>query len=1119
MKRKTLQLLFLFVMVATSVIAQKTVTGVIKDNEGITLPGVNIVLKGTTQGTITDIDGKYTIQVPGDDVILHFSYIGMQDQDIPVGDKTVIDVTMSASAIAVSEVVVTGLGIKREEKSLGYSVGKVKGEDMNNVAQDNVLNSLSGKVSGVSVNSTGSSPGSSVSMVIRGASSLAGDNQPLFVIDGVPVNNGLAGNISEMGGNNVVDYGNAISDLNAADIESISILKGPSAAALYGSRAGNGVVLITTKKGKRDKDISITFTTNIMFDEPYRYIDQHNMFASGLRPTPMGPEPYKTMDATSAMLGLPLDKGYKALTWPNYDKVVDLVSHPDNFKNFVQAGIFNENNLSLSGGTEKGSFRVGFSNLQSRGVIPNSDFHKNFLNLSFDYDLSKEPNKVTLYTNLNVGKTFSNNRPAGDKGANPLHAVVSIPYHLDIRDFKNYWVPGMEEKKQYTITDKDGNVTIDNPYFLANAVNNSFYRNRIYGNMKLNWEIKPWLTAFVRYSMDRYDENRESKIPVSYSEDPNGAYGIQKIFQQETNTDMLISYNKRLLDDKLSINASAGANYLYRYNNNIVNSSIPGAGGLIIPGLYTISNIEPLSLSYESSFSKKAIYSVYGTASFGFNDMIYLDLTARNDWSSTLPKDNRSYFYPSVSVSVLLNSMLKLPNSINLLKVRGGWAQVGNDTEPYNLYTTMESEGYWGSLPLSVLPEKLLISDLKPEIASSIEFGIDIAFFGNRLRADATYYNLKNRNQILSMSLPSSSGFGTKLINAGEVESRGWDLTVGGTPIKTKSWEWDNNFVFTRNRTKIIELADGVEYYELWDEAKGGAFTFVGEDVGILRDRAIERVTDKSSEYYGWPLLDNSGHYQAVSGDPTTMDIVGNFNPNFTLGWQTSVSYKRVKLSLNFDWRNGGQFTSQTYRYSESNKRTARYFRDAVTDPRSISSNSGLGSELRDAIYNNPEKYILGLQQMGGPTQDMGGYELNIMGWVAHDGVFNTGVIGHYEDGKFVLDRENIGGDRTRLIPIVDNYAWDWMRSSLFDADFIKLREISLAYSLPLKKVLKSINFSVYSRNIILWTKAKINIDPENAFQPMKKDNGATMFLQGIERYNVNPWTIPIGVKLIFAFK
>jgi len=1116
MKRKTLQLLFLFATFATIAMAQKTITGVVKDDTGVTLPGVNIVLKGTTQGTITDIDGNYTIEVPGEDAILHFSYIGMQDQDVPVKGKSVIDVTMSASAIAVSEVVVTGLGIKREEKSLGYSVGKVKGEDLNNVAQDNVLNSLTGKVSGVSINSTGSSPGSSVSMVIRGASSLAGDNQPLFVIDGVPVNNGLSGNISQMGDRNVVDYGNAISDLNAADIESVSVLKGPSAAALYGSRAGNGVVLITTKKGKRDENVKITFTTNIMFDNPYRYYKAHNLFAAGSRTSPQPGVPPVTEDNADYMVGLPLDRGFMAYTWPDYQdgEMVELVSHPDNFSNFVQSGILNENSLSLAGGSKKGSYRIGFSNLQNRGVIPNSDFHKNFLNLSVDYDLSKEEKKLTLYANINVGRTFSNNRHASDRGANPLDAVVNTPYNLDIRDFEDYWLPGLEGIQQRAIQDKN------NPYFLAHAVNNNFYRNRVYGNIKLNWQILPNLSVFGRYSMDRIDESRESKIPLSYTRDPNGVYGLQKIFQQETNTDMLMSFNDYFFDDKLSLNASIGANYLYRYNNDITNSTIPGAGGLIIPNLYTVSNIDPLSLNYESAYYKKVIYSVYGTVSLGYKNMLYLDLTARNDWSSTLPKDNRSYFYPSVSLSALLNTMLDMSNNINMLKIRGGWAQVGNDTDPYNLYNTVQADGFWGSLPMTVLPGDLLIPNLKPEIATSLEFGIDLAFYANRLRADVTYYNMKNRNQILKMSLPSSAGFQNKLINAGEVQSRGWDMTIGGTPIKNDNWEWDNNFIFTRNRTKIVELADGVDYFELWSESKGGAFSFVGEDVGVLRDRAIVRVEDTKSEYYGWPLLDNSGTYQDVSSDPEKMDIVGNFNPNFTLGWQTSVSYKRFRLSLNFDWRNGGQFTSQTYRYTDSNVMSSVYLNRAIIDPRSITGNNVLSDELADAIRNDPEKYIDGLQQVGGPVDYMGGFELSLGGWVANDGVFNTGVIGHYDDnGNFIMEKENIGGPGTVLIPTYDNYPWSWMRSSLFDADFIKLREISISYNLPMEKVFKSMNFSLYSRNIMIWTKAKINIDPENAFQPTKQDDGRTMFMQGIERYNVNPWTIPVGVKITIAFK
>ena len=1113
MKRKSILMLFFLITITVDLMAQKTVTGTIVDDTGFPLPGVTVVIVGTTTGTITDVNGNYTIEVPDEDAVLQFSFIGMETQKIPVAGKSKIDVTLRSSSIAVSEVVVTSLGISRDKKSLGYSVGEVKGDDVNQVGQDNVLNSLTGKVSGVSINSTGATPGSSVSMVIRGASSLSGDNQPLFVIDGVPVNNGLSGNISEMGSSNVVDYGNAISDLNAADIESISILKGPSAAALYGSRAGNGVVLITTKKGKRDEGVSVQFTTNVMFDNPYRYYKAHNLFASGSRPTPPPGSGVPVIpDSESTMVGLPLDKGYEGITWPN-DTPVELVSHPDNFSNFVQSGIFNENNLSVAGGSEKGSFRVGFSNLQSRGVVPNSDFHKNFLNVAVDYDLTKEKNKLTLYTNLNVGKTYSNNRPAGDRGANPLDAVVNTPYQIDIREFEDYWEPEMEQVQQRGIYDKN------NPYFVAYAINNSFYRNRIYGNIKLNWEILPTLSVFGRYSLDRFDENRETKIPLSYTKDPNGVYGLQKIFQQESNADILMTFKDYFFDDDLSVNASVGANYLYRNSNSMTNSSISGAGGLIIPGLYTISNIDPLSLYYDSYFSKKVIYSVYGTVSMGYKNMLYLDLTARNDWSSTLPKADRSYFYPSVSLSALLNTMLNMSNKVNLIKVRGGWAQVGNDTEPYNLMTTMDPAGYWGSLPKSELPDKLLIPNLKPEIANSIEFGLDLAFLGNRLRADVTYYNLKNKNQILHITLPSSSGFNTKLINAGEVQSRGWDMTIGGTPIQSENWEWDNNFVFTRNRTKIIELADGVEYYKLWSEAKGGAFSFVGEDVGILRDRGIVRVEDETSPYYGWPLLNNTGEYQDMPEDPEKMDIVGNFNPNFTLGWQTSVSYKRLRLSLNFDWRNGGQFVSQTYRYTESNIMSSRYFEDALIDPRSISGSTELSDALAEAIRNNPEKYIDGLQQVGGPIDYMGGFPLVIDGWAATDGVFNTGVIGHYDDnGKFIMEKENIGGPETILRPTYDNYPWGWMRPSLFDADFIKLREISLSYNLPFKKVLKSMNFSVYSRNIIIWTKAKINIDPENAFQPVKNDDGSTMFQQGIERYNVNPWTIPVGVKISLAF-
>ncbi len=1113
MKKRFFHLFFLLAFFTTSVWAQKTVTGVVKDDTGVPLPGANVMVVGTSQGTITGGDGHYSIQVPGNDAVLRFSFVGMEPQEIVVGEKTVIDVTLRSQAIGMSEVVVTALGISRETKSLGYSVGEVKGDDLQDVPHDNVLNGLAGRVSGVNISSTGSTPGSSVSVIIRGATSLAGDNQPLFVVDGVPVNNSLRGNSVEIGRRNVVDYGNAISDLNAEDIASVTILKGPSAAALYGSRAGNGVVLITTKSGKKgQKYINVNISSSVLFDKPYKYYEKHNLFATGVRPTPPpGQDPPVIEEDGTYAMGLPLNKGYWAVAWnspldENGNPVpIELVSHPDNFMNFVQTGITNENNIAFSGGSENGAYRVSFTNMQSRGVIPNSDFHKNGLNLSGTYDLSE---KITLSTNFNIGKTYSNNRPAGNRGANPLHALLYTPAHIDINDLREYWEPGQEEIQQRTLPDHD------NPYFLAYAVNNNFFRDRVFGNVKLEYQILPELKLMGRFMMDRYDEQREAKVPKSYSNDRNGVYGLQKIYNRETNADFLLTYDKMFGD--LSLNASVGGNYMYRYYNNSFMSSRPRGSGLIVPGLYTISNIDPLSLNYSSYWSQKAIYSLYGMASLGYKSMIYLDLTARNDWSSTLPPENRSYFYPSASLSMLLNNMIEMPSVINLLKLRAGWAQVGNDTDPYRLESTLGLRESWGGLTRMDTPGGLLSPNLKPEIATSFEVGADVALMNNRLRFDITYYNVDNKNQILSVRLPMSSGYSSKLINAGLVEGRGWEATIGLTPVKQNDLTWDVDFVFSRNRTRITELAEGVDYYRLWSDAKGGAYTFVGEDIGILRDRSLKKVTEEFlrdnglyeqySQYVGWLWLDDDGYHDYESKDPAHMDVIGNFNPNFTLGMQTSLRWKRLRLSMSFDWRNGGKFVSQTYRYTESDLISKR-FMDFIINPNEI--NGDVANYIKD------NKLYEGIYIVGGPTQEMGGYYLDIGGWEAYDGVFNPGVRAEYDgDGNVIGFVENIGDPATtRLIPLADDYPWSFMRFATFAADFIKLREISLSYDIPINKGLKNINVALYSRNLVLWTKAKVNIDPETAFQP---ENGS--FKQGIERYNVNPWTIPIGFKVNLNF-
>ncbi len=1089
-----------------------TVTSV-EDNQG--LPGVTVLVKGTQIGTVTNTDGEYAIEVTGSNPVLVFSYVGFETTEIPVNGRSNIDVSLEVSLESLQEVVVTALGIEREERSLGYSVGKVDGEDLNRVANENVLNSLAGKVPGVTINSTGAA-GSSVSMVIRGATSLNGDNQPLFVIDGVPVSNTL-NNVTQIGDRNPVDFGNAISDINPDDIESVSVLKGPSAAALYGSRAGNGVVLITTKSGKAGKGFNVSVNSNTVFDNPYKYLDFHNKFATGVRPYTPDNNPYPggqllIEEGSAAGVGPRLDQGYNAIQW---NSPVDesgspiptpLVSHLDNVKNFVQTGIASTNNVAISGAKEDFNYRVSYTNMSSRGLVPNSDLFRNTLNLSSALNLT---DNFTVSTNVNIGRSHSNNRPAGNRGTNPLQAAYAVSPHINILDLQDYWEEeGIQQRSQ-----APGDY--DNPYFMANEVNNSFVRDRVFGNLKAEWQITPEFSLMGRYSQDRYDEQREVKIAKSYTRDPNGVYGLVELSRMERNTDFLATYAKDISDFSLSV--SAGGNILYQKGSQLRNSTKSRGSGLIIPELYTISNIAPENLDYNSNWYQKSIYSVYGIANLGFRDMIYLDLTARNDWSSTLPEANRSYFYPSASVSAIVNEMISMPNSINLLKLRAGWAQVGNDTDPYSLYPTLGDAGTWDGVTRLSRPGYLLTPDLKPEIATSFEVGADLGFFNNRLRFEGTYYTVDNENQILGLGLPPSSGYTSKTINAGLVSSKGWEFMVGGTPIDNNGWVWDINANITRNRTTIKELSDGIEFYTLWTDAKGGAWTYVGDEIGDIYDRQLVTVEDPNSEYYGYPILDEEGSWQDIRAE-NVKNKVGNFNPDFILGMQTSVSYKGFSLNMTFDWRQGGDFVSQTYRYSESDLKTQRWL-DQLINP-----GGREGNDLRDWLVANEDDLIKdGINIVGGPGDEYGGYPFDF-GVTVNDGTFNPGVIAEYdEEGNITGYVENLGGPETKIIPYAANYPWDFTKAAMFDASFIKLREVSLSYQLP-KSFVNSIgisdaSFAVYSRNIILWTKADVGIDPEMAFQPENGVQGSgSQFKQGIERYNVTPWVIPVGVRLSLNF-
>ena len=1116
-----LYLSLILFMCSAMVVAQTNVSGTVSSSEdNMPLPGVSIVLKGTTTGVTTDFDGNYSINVSDANSILIFSYIGFETREVSVNGQTTLNVTMAISAQALDEVVVTALGIKREDKSLGYSVENVAGEELTRVAQENVLNSLSGKVAGVTLNSTGGA-GSSVSMVIRGAISLSSDNQPLFVIDGVPVVNSL-NNIGGFGNDNRVDYGNAISDLDPNSIEDVSILKGPSAAALYGSRAGNGVVLITTKKAKDKEKMKVSFSSSTVFDVPYKFLEQQTRFASGLfsfSPESQGGSNLLPPVALSGGNGGPeLDRGYFAVQWnapldANGQPIpTELKSYPNNVNNFVQTGITSTNSLSVTNSTEALNYRVGITNMSNTGLVPNSDVNRNSFSLSASSNLN---NKFILSTNVNVVHSYADNRPASNRGANPLQWAYSTPANIDLNLLRDYDLPGTE-----VLTLAPG---YNNPYFLAYDVNNSYSRFRVFGNMALDWNISESFKIRTSYNLNSFNQTQESKIaPEGYeAESNNGTYGISKTDGMETNIDILATYTKDLGDFDLSV--SGGGNLMYQKNTGLNNSAFSSVG-LIVPNLFTVKNIAPTALNYSSFISERSINSVYALGNFGFKDMLYLDVTARNDWSSTLPIDNRSYFYPSASLSFLLSEVVNIPK-VDLFKLRGGWARVGNDTSPYQLGAYYNNAGVWDNATLYAAGG-LNTPTLEPEEATSQEFGVDLTMFNNRFRFEGTYYTVENKNQIIRVPLAGSSGNTSVGINAGILESKGWELSLGVTPIRNENWNWDLNFNFTTNESKILELYEGVDYIEFWSENKSVSRGYVanpatGEDglVGNIYSPKILRVTDANSPYFGYPLIGAGEDSEWLPQEERVK--VGNYNPDFVMGLQSSFSYKNLSLNLTFDWRSGGQYMSQTSRYMVEDGYGQQLI-DNLVNPGIAEA----GPELKQWVLDHADEFLFAenFKSIGG-TPGNGGFPEAFSGTVVYDGIFSAGVVGHHdENGNFILDHENLGNVGTTFLPFSVGNPWEFGTPHMFDADYIKLREVSLSYDLPSKILdrtgLDNVSLSLYSRNIMLWTKdSAFGVDPERAFQAeTSSGNRGTQFKQGIERYNVDPWVIPVGFKIGITF-
>ena len=1060
------------------------VSGKVTDQTGVSLPGVSVFIKGTTVGTVTDNDGKFQLNIPADAKTIAFSFIGMDSQEFAISTKTNFNVILNQSSIAISDVVVTALGIKREKKALGYSVGEVKSEQMTRVPQKDILGAIQGKMSGVKITNTSNDVNSETFVNIRGVTSLAGNNNPLVIIDGVPAGDPKV-----------------LKDISPENIESVTVLKGPSAAALYGSRAGTGVILITSKTGKKIQNgIGVDVSVGSTYSIPYKYMKLQNRFTTGISGV-LNEASYQQWNGPEA--------GASAIQYNTNGVAQPLKFYNNALQDYFGTGVEMVYNASVNGSYDRGTYRVSISHLDATGVYPGVNLNRNGVNLAVTYDITK---KVKISANLDIENPNSDNFPVKNGGDSQYMAIYQTPPHVNVNDLKNYW-------KTPNVLQKGVSTNYDNPWFAAYELKDGFNRLRAIGNLKLDYQILTDLKAMARYSFSSNDNKRTYRQPwASYGGDgggnntPNGLFNEQIDNQREMNADFLVSYTKKI--GKFQIDPSIGGN-LMKQNSY---SMYGGGSKLVLPGLYTLSNVDRGSLTYYDYTYRKNIYSVYGLVNMSYNNMIFLDATARNDWSSTLPAANRSYFYPSASLSVLVNEMVELPSVFSLLKLRTGLSQVGKDTSPYAIATIL-NQGTWGPGTTYSVPGSLPNVNLKPEIAKSFEIGTDISFFKNRLGVDFTYYKVQNKNQILNASTASMSGYNSATINAGNVENTGIEIGINAVPVKTKDWTWNMTANFTKERSKLTALTPGINQFLWWSSREVYAWTKVGDYVGTFYGTDMKRVKD--GPYKGWALLDANGKMQ---NGPAGGDKIGSYMPDFMVGMQTSLSYKSFSLSLSFDWRQGGKYMDETtMRLARGGK--VEYYKtqgdkSASTFSGILDNNSFKGdmNALASEIKSNPAKYQNNVW-VGGRTADLGGFAYPAAG--TNEGAFFPGVISDGAGGY----KENFGAAGTKIIKAYDVFQptggyfyLDQKTEWVHDATFVKLREIALSYTLPVpwaRKVgAQNIILSGFMKNILLYAANGTNQDPEGIYN----QNPSGTQMQGFVLWNGSPIIMPTGFKINVTF-
>ncbi|MDQ6477225.1 SusC/RagA family TonB-linked outer membrane protein [Dyadobacter sp. LHD-138] len=880
------------------------ITGKVTAHTGDPLPGVNVLLKGTSSGTTTNALGEYVLKTSSSGSVLIFSAIGFIPQEKIIGTQSVIDIVLAEDTKILNEVVVTALGIKREEKSLGFAAQTINENAVKDAKSNNWVNTLSGKVAGLNIQGAGAGPMGSARITLRGESSLNLDNnQALIVVDGVPVSSKITGTgfNSHLSADSPVDYGSSLSDINPDDIEKVTVLKGPGATALYGSRAAGGAIIITTKSGiRKDKGIGVTVNSNFSVEQINRYPDYQFQYGEGRTSAYYsyldnadGPNTATTVGAGRAW-GPKFDGQSYFQYNPDAADGKPIVRTPwvaskDYISGFFQTGTTFSNSISLEGGTDKGSARLSLTHMKNKWIIPNTGFERLNVALSVSQKVS---DRLKINGKVNYTNKKSDNLPmAGYNNQSLMYfLILGTAPNLKPEWFKPYWVPGKENIQQRS----PFNPTPDNPYLGMYEMLNKMNKHGVIGNISAAYQISDKLDFLVRTGLDMAYEFRSQQRPFSMTRYPRGMYREQNVFNYESNTDFLINYKDKIANT-IDVTASVGANAM-RLSYDFAGLY---ADQLAQPGIYQISNSLDQAVA-DPLKTKKAINSMYAATQFSYDEKIFLDVTGRNDWSSTLPYGNNSFFYPSVSSSFLLNEIFKLPRAISFAKVRASWAQVGNDTRPYQTaryYDRVYGNSFTNS-------STLFNADLKPEITASYEFGLDVRLLKNLVGLDVAYYNNNSRNQILAIPLDPVSGYANALINAGLINSRGVEVKLTAKPVTKKNFSWNTTLLWSRNRSYVRELASGITNQVIYaHDANVSVEARVGGLMGDMYGRGFQRAPDGQIIY-------------SSVGLPAAIDPTAKKWGNAFADWKASISneftIKNVRVSILLDGQKGGNMFSQT---------------------------------------------------------------------------------------------------------------------------------------------------------------------------------------------------------------